>query len=108
MLDLPTEPFPIARLAWHFDVPLWPDGERAYQVTPRQVLLQPHRFAADYARTRAASLVFPIEITFFKRRWLILDGVHRLLKAHELGHEDILVRKVPKAFLRTMGIETGS
>jgi hypothetical protein len=43
--------------------------------------------------------VFPIEITRLKGRWLILDGVHRLTRAHEDGLEEIMVRKVPRAML---------
>lgn len=97
-LDLPAVPFPIARLAWHLDTPLWPaDGEK-YRLTPRQVVKSPFRYAAEYRRTRAANLLFPIEITRFRNRWLILDGVHRLLKAHEDGLEQIMVRKVPKGY----------
>jgi hypothetical protein len=101
-LDLPAEPFPIARLLWHLDVPLWPRDEQAYRISPRQVLLQPHRYAAEYRRAQQASLMFPIEITFFKRRWMILDGVHRLLKAHEMGLEEVTVRKVPAALFKTL------
>lgn len=101
-LDLPAEPFPIARLEWILDVPLWPDDGRAYQLTPRQVLRQPHRYASSYRRVREANLMFPIEIAYYKGRWLVLDGVHRMVKAHEMGHEEILVRKVPLKQLRAM------
>jgi hypothetical protein len=99
-LDLPAERFPLKKLIWHLDVPLWPLDERGYALTPRQVLKAPYRYAREYRRTRAADLMFPIEITRFKGRWLILDGVHRLLKAHEDGHEEILVRKVPRTLLK--------
>ena len=98
-LDLPAEAFPIKKLIWHIDVPLWPLEELGYQLTPRQVLKSPYRYAKEYKRTRMANLMFPIEITRFKHRWLILDGVHRLLKAHEDGLEQIMVRKVPRKLL---------
>lgn len=98
--ELPVEHLHIARLEWHLDVPIWPIGEQAYQLTPRQVLKSPYRFEKEYRRTRAANLVFPLEITWFKRRWLILDGVHRLLKAHENGLGAVAVRKHPPGAFR--------
>jgi hypothetical protein len=91
--ELPAERMPIGRLEWHLDVPVWPIGEQSYQLTPRQVLKSPYRYENEYRRARAANLMFPLEITWHRRRWLILDGVHRLLKAHEDGLEELAVRK---------------
>ena len=99
-LDLPAGPFPIDTLLWHLDVPLWPLDDQQYALTPRQVLRSPFRYAREYKRVRAANLMFPIEITWLKGRWLILDGVHRLARAHEDGLEEIMVRKVPRAMIR--------
>ena len=99
-LDLPSEVFPIDKLLWHLDVPLWELDGRRYALTPRQVLRSPYRYDKEYRRVRASSLVFPIEITRLKGRWLILDGVHRMTRAHEDGHEEILVRKVPRKMIR--------
>lgn len=107
-LDLPVEAMPMSRLEWHLDVPLWPFEEQNYCLTPRQVLLQPHRYAAEYRRMQNASLMFPIEIVFFKHRWMILDGVHRLLRAHELGLEEIMVRKVPLALVKELASASGA
>jgi hypothetical protein len=98
-LDLPARPFPIDKLLWHLDVPVWPLDDLKYALTPRQVLRSPFRYAKEYRRVRAASLVFPIEITRLKGRWLILDGIHRLARAHEDGLEEMMVRKVPRAML---------
>lgn len=102
-LDLPIEPFPMDKLLWHLDVPLWPFEEKPYRLTPRQVLRSPYRYEKEYRRARGANLLFPIEITRFKQRWLILDGVHRLLKAHEDGLETINARKVPWRHLSLTG-----
>lgn len=99
-LDLPAVAFPVSRLEWHLDVPVWPRDGVPYSLTPRDVLKSPYRYADEYRRTQAASLVFPIEITWHRGRWLILDGIHRLLKAHELGHEQMIVRKVPRRLIR--------
>ncbi|WP_299637724.1 hypothetical protein [Devosia sp.] len=99
-LELPSVFFPIDRLLWHLDVPVWPLDDEKYALTPRQVLRAPFRYEKEYRRVRAASLMFPIEITRLKGRWLILDGIHRLTRAHEDGHEEMLVRKVPRKLIR--------
>jgi hypothetical protein len=99
-LDLPTVALPIAKLEWHLDVPVWAHDGQNYVLTPRDVLKSPYRYASEYRRTQAASLVFPVEITWYRGRWLILDGIHRLLKAHEQAHDVMMVRKVPKKHLR--------
>lgn len=102
-LDLPVETLPISRLEWHLDVPVWPHENQPYSLEPRDVLRSPYRYAEEYQRAQRADLVFPVEITRFRNRWLILDGIHRLLKAHELGHATLMVRKVPIKLL--MGAE---
>jgi hypothetical protein len=94
-MDLRAEPFPMSKLEWMLDIPAWPFEGKGYVISPRDVLKQPYRYAEEYGRTQTASLLFPIEIIWFRRRWVILDGVHRMLKAHELGHEVIMARKVP-------------
>lgn len=98
-LDVPARPVPIKPLEWHLDVPIWPLEGQPFRLTPRDVVKSPYRHAAEYRRVQQASLVFPIEITWFRRRWLILDGIHRLLKAHELGQSEIMARKVPRSLL---------
>ena len=103
-LELPVQAFPMARLAWHLDLPLWSYEGQQFALTPRQVLRSPYRYAAEYHRIRAANLLFPIEIARHKGRWLILDGVRRLTRAHEDGLEEVMVRKVPPAKLRQLNL----
>jgi hypothetical protein len=102
-LELPAAAFPVGRLNWHLDLPLWPHEGQSFVLTPRQVLRSPYRYANEYRRIREANLLFPIEITRHNGRWLILDGVRRLAHAHEDGLEEIIVRKVPPAVLRQRG-----
>ena len=90
-LDLPVRTMAVADLLWHLDVPVWED----YRLTPRQVLDDPVRHAGEHARMLAADLAYPIDIFRFRSRWMILDGIHRLLKAHMRGHKQIAVREVP-------------
>lgn len=98
-LEIPARPFPIARLLWHLDLPLWHYEGQQFVLTPRQVLRSPYRYAAEYRRIRQASLLFPIEITRHDSRWRILDGVRRVARAHEDGLDEIHVRKVKPAVL---------
>jgi len=43
-----------------------------------------------------ADLSYPIDIMENKGRWLILDGLHRLVKAKILGFDKVKVRKIPR------------
>ena len=83
-LDLKVEPVEIADLVWMFDLPLWQlDGDR-FRVTPNQVAETPMNFRAHYQRVMDADLDFPINLVAYRGRLVVLDGVHRLLKAHFL------------------------
>ncbi|MGH7141440.1 MAG: glycosyltransferase [Minisyncoccia bacterium] len=94
-LDVPTEEMDITELAWHFDVPfLWEDG--VYNLTPREVIEHPKAHEKEYDRTMRADFAHPIEIMHNKERWLILDGLHRLMKASMLGDKIVRVRKISR------------
>jgi hypothetical protein len=83
-LDLKVEPVEIADLVWIFDLPLWQlDGER-FKVTPNQVAETPMNFRAHYQRVMDADLDHPINLVAYRGRLVVLDGIHRLLKAHFL------------------------
>jgi hypothetical protein len=81
-LDLRVEPVEVADLLWMFDLPLWQlNGER-FKVTPNQVAATPMNFRPHYERVMEADLDFPIHLVAYRGRLVVLDGVHRLLKAH--------------------------
>jgi hypothetical protein len=83
-LDLKVEPVEIADLVWMFDLPLWQlEGER-FKVTPHQVAETPMNFRAHYQRVMDADLDFPINLVAYRGRLVVLDGLHRVLKAHFL------------------------
>lgn len=106
-LNLPTEEFPFRELAWHLDAPVWPDGEKRYCVTPRQVLDEPQRFKAEADRIENASLEYPIDVFFNRDRWMILDGVHRLAKAWRQTAKKVRVRRVPNDAVRQLDLIAG-
>lgn len=95
-LDVPTEEMDIEELAWHFDVPFWNSPVGYYDLSPNQVLDDPDKFKAEFDRTMNADLSHPLDIMFWRNKWLLLDGLHRLVKAKKLEMEKVNVRKIPK------------
>ncbi len=95
-LDLPVQQAERAFLEWHFDVKfLWGKPEGYYDLTPKQVLDNLDGYPEERDRITAADLSFPIDYMWWKGRPLILDGLHRLMKAHIKKIDPISVREVP-------------
>ncbi len=100
-LELPVRQLPLDALAWHLDVPVWPDESgRNYSVTPRQVLENPSEHPMEMRRVSSASLEYPLDVCRNRGRLMILDGIHRLAKAHSLGCKTVQVRQVPESAVR--------
>jgi hypothetical protein len=87
-LELPIVELPVARLRWQLDLPWWRVGDRRFAVTPNQVRIDPERHAMHWRRTLDADLAYPIDL-LAGDRLVMLDGVHRLLKADILGMSTI-------------------
>jgi len=96
-LDYPVEEVAMEELAWHFAIPFWNTKNGFYDLTPQEVINDPTLFQEEYARTMRAGLNHPIDIMQNKGRWLILDGLHRLVKANILGYAYVKVRKIPRS-----------
>lgn len=97
-LEVPVEEMLIGELTWHFDVPfIWSQPNGFYDVNPSEVLENPDKHPEEYKRTMEADTSHPIDIMSWKGRWLILDGLHRLMKLSIEGHEAVEVRKIPKS-----------
>lgn len=96
-LDVPTEEMPLDKLTWHFDIPfIWSKPDGYYDVRPSEVIENPDQYPKEYERTMQADTVHPIDIMLWKKRWLILDGLHRLMKQAIQGKEVVSVRKIPE------------
>ena len=95
----PIELMPVRELEWILDLPLWWDGGHPFRLRPRDVLVEPDRNQAQHERTREADLGVPVEVAWHHGRWLVVDGVHRLLKAISLGQTAVAMREVPEAAL---------
>ncbi len=96
-LDVAVEEMPIEELAWHFDVPfIWSKPDGFFDINPRWVIEQPEKYHLVYTRTLNAQTTYPIDIMFWRGKWLILDGLHRLMKQFIEGKRTVRVRKIPK------------
>lgn len=92
-IDLPIVEMPVKDLAWHLTHPFWSEAGEPLAVSPLDVAESPDEHQEQFQRTMSADLAYPINVIYLKGRWLIMDGYHRLLKAHILGQESILAKQ---------------
>jgi len=97
LLDVPVEEIPITELTWHFDIPFWSTSDGFYDLKAQDVIDYPNDNRAEYERTIQADTSHPIDIMRWRGRWLILDGLHRLVKLSIRGAKTVKVRKIPKS-----------
>lgn len=92
-LDMPVSEMEVSELEWHLDCPFWEsdNGER-YTVTPRQVIEKFEGTTKEQEKVKQADTKYPIDIYFNKDKWLILDGLHRLVKLYAGGADKVNVR----------------
>ena len=102
-LKYQAEKIDIKELEWHFNVPFWNTNDGYYDLKPSQVINNKEKFREEYERTMKADLSHPIDIMENKGKLLILDGLHRLVKAKILGHSKVNVRKIPRAEINNIG-----
>lgn len=99
-INASTEAMDISELVWHFDVPfLWSRPDGYYDLNPRWVIEDPEKYAEEYERTQKSDTSYPIDIMQWRGRWVILDGLHRLMKLHSEGKTVVNVRKIPESAL---------
>ena len=92
-MDLPIVPMHVRELEWLLDRPFWQDGSHTLALRPRDVAAAPTRYRADYERAMASDLACPINVIYLRDRWVVMDGLHRLLKAWMCNHETILAKQ---------------
>ena len=96
-LDMPVTSMPMSELQWHFDIPFWNKPGGYYDLKPNEVMANPETYKAEYDRVMESNLKYAIDIMQNKGRWLILDGLHRLVKAKLLGMNAVKVRRIPRS-----------
>lgn len=92
-LELPTRTLTTKEFLWHLDLPYWKHEGKPFQLTPRQVMEASQLYEEQHERTLATDLRYPIIVREDppNDRLLILDGVHRLLKAVIVGLSELQV-----------------
>lgn len=99
-LDVLVEEMDINDLTWHFDIPFLWEGDGVYNLRPNEVIEEPDDHKEEYNRTMKSDLKYPIDIMENKGHWLILDGLHRLMKAAMLNMKVVQVRKIPRSRIK--------
>lgn len=95
-LPLPISEIPIEELLWHFDMPVWEkDGTDDWNLTPWQVIRGEEGSLGHRERVAAVDTRYPLIVTNYNKRLVILDGVHRLVKCFMDGETTIRVKIVP-------------
>jgi hypothetical protein len=71
-----------AELEWHLDLTVWSTvkGEPRFDLSPRLVMQRPQAFRRHWMKIVTADLAYPIELFPNHRRWVIVDGYHRLAR----------------------------
>jgi hypothetical protein len=96
-LDIPVEEIDVAELDWIFDLPFWSDGQASYNLTAREVIANPEKYPDHHNRLQECDTSYPIDIMKnLKGKWLILDGLHRLVKLVTDGNTKVKVRKLSR------------
>ena len=95
-LQIPTVDMDVAKLEWHLDVPFWWTNNGFYNLAPREVVNNPEKYKGEYERVLNADLKYPLDVMFWRGRWLFLDGLHRFVKAYLQGEKIVKVRKIPQ------------
>lgn len=88
---------PISELEWHFDVPFWNWNDEWYVLTPREVIENSNKYQEQYDRIMHSDISYPIDIMENKGKYVILDGLHRLVKCKLLGMDIVKVRIIPRS-----------
>ena len=98
VLDEPIVDMDIDELLWHFDIPFWEAQDTDdYNLTPWEVIKDAQKHKDHNRKIQEVDLAFPIDIMENKGHWLILDGLHRLVKAYQQGLNKVRVRKIPRS-----------
>lgn len=95
-LNVPVTKMNVTELTWHFDILFLWEGNGIYNLKPQAVIDNPEQHQEEYERTMKADLRHPIDIMENKGRWLILDGLHRLMRASIQGLSEVDVRIIPR------------
>lgn len=99
-LPLPVEEIDMQDLLWHFDMPVWAkDGTDDWNLTPWEVIKKEKGSEGHQKIVEAADTIYPLIVTKYNSRLVILDGVHRLVKLYIQGEKQVKVKIIPVEYL---------
>lgn len=85
---------------WQLHAPFWKTKKGySYNLCPIEVLLDKAAYDAHYQRILAADVSYPLTVSRFGGRLVILDGLHRLSKLHMMKADKIRYGFVPASKL---------
>lgn len=98
--DVPISEINIQDLLWHFDMPVWEkDGTDDWNLTPWEVIRKETGTKGHQKKVQDADLRHPLIITRYNDRFVILDGVHRLVKAYAQGSTKVNAKVIPYEYI---------
>jgi hypothetical protein len=103
-LNVPITEIDISKLEWHFKIPFWNLKPDSYNLKPIDVINFPEKHKIEHNRTMKCDSSYPIDIMRNKGRLLIIDGLHRLVKAKIQGKTKVRVRNIPRSMISQITI----
>lgn len=88
-LDIEVSEIELERLEWILDFPVWYLDPHPI---PSTVLASPDTDVSHWQRVMDADLRYPLHVLKWKKRLLVLDGIHRLLRAKIEGKTVLAVK----------------
>lgn len=76
-------------------LPFWSSAPRVgmlFDTAPLAVIREPYRYPHHALRMKEAALHYPLDFLMFQGSLRVLDGLHRLAKAHVKGHAVVALR----------------
>ncbi len=99
-LPFPLVEIPLEKLLWHFDMPVWEkDGTDDWNLKPWEVIKKEEGTTVHQKRVEEADTGYPIVVTEYNSRLVILDGVHRLVKTYLQDRKTISSKVIPGEYL---------
>lgn len=99
-LPLPITEMTIEKLLWHFNMPVWgKDGTDDWNCTPWEVIRKEEGTIEHQKRTEESDTIYPIIVTEKNSQYVILDGIHRLVKTYVSGGKTIKAKIIPSKYL---------
>jgi len=90
---IPVTSVEIKELVWIFDLPLWGKDGESWNLTPWDIINRVPGSESQRKRVENVDLNFPILVYRKNNRWIVVDGVHRLVKMY-LEDKSIVSAKV--------------